>query len=236
MPQTTLQQFLAGLNGKMTHSAALVRTVECLAAASAQLAGAIADGSQNADFAIEGDVNVQGETQKYLDVLAHRIFMQAATDAKVHCVLSEEEEQPVSIDPTGVLALAIDPLDGSSNIVINGTIGTIFGLYPVTLGGISDQFLRPGKDLLAAAYVVYGPRTEIVLSLGSETKRFVLHGDRTNWLFAGDCTIPKSASEFAINASNHRHWSKEVRNFVNFCVEGRHGPYAEDYNMGSGSV
>jgi fructose-1,6-bisphosphatase I len=231
MPQTTLHQFLGELNAKTAQRTALVRTIGYLAAAAARLAGAIADGSQNESFASEGDVNVQGETQKYLDVLAHRIFMQAATEAGVHCMLSEEEEQAVTLDPAGVLALAIDPLDGSSNIVINGTIGTIFGIYPLALGGISEQFLRPGKELLAAAYVVYGPRTEIVLSVGSETKRFVLNGDRSEWLFAGNCAIPASASEFAINASNHRHWSKEVRSFVNFCVEGRHGPYAEDYNM-----
>lgn len=208
-----------------------MKTIGRLAEAAAKLAGAIADGSQNDSFGTEGEVNVQGETQKYLDVLAHKLFMQAATDAGVYCLLSEEEDQAVKLDPAGLLALAIDPLDGSSNIVINGTIGTIFGLYPVALGDVAQQFLRPGKDLLAAAYVIYGPRTEIVLSIGSGTHRFVLNGERTEWLFAGNCAIPASAGEFAINASNHRHWSKEVRNFVNFCIEGRHGPFAEDYNM-----
>jgi fructose-1,6-bisphosphatase I len=231
MPQSTLQQHLSGLNARTAHRVALVRTLEALAAAAAQLAGAIADGSQNASFGDEGDVNVQGETQKNLDVLAHRLFLEAARQADVRCMLSEEEEAAVSLNPTGVLALAIDPLDGSSNILINAPIGTIFGLYPVALGGLDAQFLRPGRELLAAAYVVYGPRCELVLSLGAGTKRFVLDGDRSTWVYAGDCEIPASANEFAINASNHRHWSGNIRSFVNNCLDGKDGPYGADYNM-----
>ncbi len=231
MSRNTLQHFLVTLNAKTAHRAALVKTIAGLAATAAQLSGAIADGSQNEAFAEEGGVNVQGETQKNLDVLAHNLFLGAAHQAGVNCMLSEEEEAAVSLNPAGVLALAIDPLDGSSNIVINAPIGTIFGIYPVALGGTSAQFLRPGKELLAAAYVVYGPRTELVLSAGNGTKRFVLDGERRTWLYAGDCDIPQSACEFAINASNHRHWSGKIRSFVNNCLDGKQGPYGADYNM-----
>jgi fructose-1,6-bisphosphatase I len=231
MSRSTLQNFLESLNAKTARRAALVKTLEHLAAAAAQLAGAIADGSQNQTFAEEGEVNVQGETQKHLDVLAHNLFLSAARQAGINCMLSEEEESAVSLNPAGVLALAIDPLDGSSNIVINAPIGTIFGLYPVALGGANAQFLRPGKELLAAAYIVYGPRTELVLSAGNGTKRFVLDGDRSTWLYAGECSIPQSACEFAINASNHRHWSGKIRSFVNNCLDGQQGPYGADYNM-----
>ena len=176
-------------------------------------------------------MNVQGETQKNLDVLAHKLFLDAARQAGVNCMLSEEEEEAVPLNPAGVVALAIDPLDGSSNIVINAPIGTIFGIYPVKLGGKNSQFLRAGKEMMAAAYIVYGPRTELVLSTGNGTKRFVLDGERSTWLHAGDCNIPNSACEFAINASNHRHWSGKIRSFVNNCLDGKQGPYGADYNM-----
>jgi fructose-1,6-bisphosphatase I len=231
MTSITLQQFLDAHGAAGKQEAEVSNVVTRLAGAAAQVAFSVSDGSQNAAFADEGAINIQGETQKLLDVLAHNLFMTAARQAGVNCLLSEEEEEAVSLDPGGTLALAIDPLDGSSNIAINAPIGTIFGLYPVVPGDIAVQFLRPGRDLLASAYVVYGPRTELVLSVGSGTKKFVLNGDRTQWLYAGDCKIPPSACEFAINASNHRHWSNKVRTFVNNCLDGKHGPYGADYNM-----
>jgi fructose-1,6-bisphosphatase I len=231
MASFSLQQFLLKQDQTTALGAATVRALGSLANASAELAGAVADGARNADFAKDGDVNVQGETQKYLDLLAHRLFLDAAKQGAIHTLLSEEEEKAVSIDPSGLIAIAIDPLDGSSNIAINAPIGTIFGLYPVVSGDGSAQFLRPGRELLAAAYVVYGPRTELVLSVGSGTKRFVLDSGRSSWIFSGDCAVPNSACEFAINASNHRHWSNKIRSFVNNCLDGKHGRYGADYNM-----
>lgn len=227
----TLEHFLIGLNSKTAQGAALVKMMRHLAQAAADVAEAVADGSRNAEFADEGETNIQGETQKFLDVLSHKLFLDAAQNAGAHSMLSEEEEEPVSLNPRGLIALAIDPLDGSSNIAINAPIGTIFGLYPVGHGGITAQYLRPGKNLLAAAYVVYGPRTELVVSVGTGTKKFVLTGDRRDWLYVSDCTVPQTACEFAINASNHRHWSSKVRSFVNNCLDGKQGPYGADYNM-----
>ena len=141
----TLHQFLIGLNLRTAEGAALVKVIEHLAEAAAHVAAAVADGSRNAEFADEGETNIQGETQKFLDVLSHKLFLGAAQNAGAHSMLSEEEEEPVSIDPRGLIALAIDPLDGSSNIAINAPIGTIFGLYPVGHGGISAQYLRQAK-------------------------------------------------------------------------------------------
>ena len=227
----TLQRYLSEAGAMPAQRAALVKVVTHLAGAAAEVAAAIADGTRNGAFSDDGEVNIQGETQKFLDVFAHNAFLSAARAAGIHSVLSEEEEEAVSISPTGTIALAMDPLDGSSNIAINSTIGTIFGLYPVAPGGNPAQFLRPGREMIAAAYVVYGPRTELVLTMGAETKRFVLNGGRDDWLFAGNCRIPKSANEFAINASNHRHWSSKVRSFVNHCLDGKPGAYGDDYNM-----
>jgi fructose-1,6-bisphosphatase I len=231
MEHKTLHEFLEDLAGTSELKASLARVIAALAGAAAQVAAAVADGSRNAGFGDEGATNVQGETQKFLDVLAHDAFMTAASASRVNCVLSEEEEDVVVLDPSGTLALAIDPLDGSSNIAINAPIGTIFGLYPAVAGAAKKQFLRHGRELLAAGYVVYGPRTELVLTLGNATKKFVLDGERTSWLFAGYCQIAESACEFAINASNHRHWSAKIRTFVNNCLDGKHGPYGADYNM-----
>jgi fructose-1,6-bisphosphatase I len=231
MASLSLKQFLVGLNQATAQSAAMVKALAALAEAAARLAGAIADGAQNAGFADEGETNIQGETQKHLDLLAHQLFIAAAQEASVHSILSEEEEKAVLIDASGLIAVAIDPLDGSSNIAINAPIGTIFGLYPVVLGNTDAQFLRPGKELLAAAYVVYGPRTELVLSVGAGTKKFVLKGNRSDWIFSSDCNVPDSACEFAINASNHRHWPTKIRTFVNNCLDGKLGPYGADYNM-----
>jgi fructose-1,6-bisphosphatase I len=228
---TTLQSYLADTCGATRIGRDLTTIVSHLAGAAAKVAAAIADGSRNRSFADEGATNIQGETQKFLDVLAHKQFLSAAQEAGIHSMLSEEVDEATALDANGTIALAVDPLDGSSNIAINAPIGTIFGLYPVVAGSVSEQFLRPGRELLAAAYIVYGPRTELVLSLGAGTKKFVLNGDRTDWIFAGDCHVPQSACEFAINASNHRHWSNNVRSFVNNCLDGRHGPYGADYNM-----
>ena len=231
MSGATLRDYLKDFDSQSEFSSAIAQTLGHLTAAAAEVAGAVADGTRNTSFAEEGVVNVQGETQKYLDVLAHKLFLDAALKARVHALLSEEEEEAVLLDSAGTLALAVDPLDGSSNIAINAPIGTIFAIYPKAPGGLAEQFLRPGTDIVAAAFVIYGPRTELVLSLGAGTRKFVLNGDRSEWIFAGDCKVPESASEFAINASNHRHWPDKIRAFVNACLEGRHGDYGEDYNM-----
>ena len=232
MSRSTLQDFLTGLNTRTAHRAALVKTIAGLATAAAQLAGAIADGSQNAAFADEGDVNVQGETQKHLDVLAHNLFLSAAQQAGVNCMLSEEEEAAVPLNPTGVLALAIDPLDGSSNIVINAPIGTIFGIYPVALGGNKFAVPEAGKRTFGSSIYRLWPAHRIgVVSRNMARSGLSWMATAARGCQPGTALIPASACEFAINASNHRHWSGKIRSFVNNCLDGKQGPYGADYNM-----
>lgn len=228
---TTLDEFLEGGERAGHGAPAVALTVRLLAGAAAELAASIADGADSASHAQEGETNVQGETQKLLDVLSHKLFLSAAKASPVRFLLSEEEDEPVPIAPEGELVLAIDPLDGSSNIAINAPIGTIFALYLAQAGEAAAQFLRPGRDLAAAAYVIYGPRTELVLSLGRGTFRFALNGDRSRWVSMGQCTVPASSNEFAINASNHRHWPGNIRAFVNACLDGKQGRIGADYNM-----
>ncbi len=209
----------------------IAMTIQALAAAAAAVASAVADGSTSGRFAEEGKTNVQGEVQKFLDVFAHGCFLEAARKAPVACLLSEEEDLPLHLSNSGTLALAIDPLDGSSNIAINSPIGTIFGLYGAVAGAVDRNFLRPGRDLLAAGYVIYGPRTELVLSLGGKPQAFVLDATRTTWHYLRDCDIVHSSSEFAINMSNYRFWSERERQFVDQCLDGKDGPLGVDYNM-----
>lgn len=227
----TLDEFLEGSERAGHVGPAVVLTVRFLAGAAAELAANIADGDNSASHAQEGETNVQGETQKLLDVLSHNHFVLAAKASPIRFLLSEEEDEPVPIAPGGELDLAIDPLDGSSNIAINAPIGTIFALYPAVTGDAAAQFLRPGRDLVAAGYVIYGPRTELVLSLGAGTFRFALNGDRSRWVAMGQCTVPACSNEFAINASNHRHWPGNIRAFVNACLDGKRGKFGADYNM-----
>jgi fructose-1,6-bisphosphatase I len=234
VPQTKhhdLNDVLSVFASSSSQAADLAVAVKHLAAAAADVAGEVADGGTSGRLAEEGKTNVQGEVQKFLDVFSHNCFVEAARQAPVACLLSEEEDLPLTLSTTGTLALAIDPLDGSSNIAINSPIGTIFGLYPAATGGVDNHFLRPGRDLIAAGYFIYGPRTELVVSLGGKPLAFVLDASRRVWHFLKDCEIAQSSSEFAINMSNYRFWSERERQFVDQCLDGKDGPLGVDYNM-----
>lgn len=231
MGMHTLKDILANFQKGGAQALAVATTVEQLALAASSVAAAVADGASNARFSEEGATNVQGEVQKYLDVFAHNAFLAAAKNAPISCLLSEEEDLPVELSADGSLALAIDPLDGSSNIGVNSTIGTIFGIYPSLKSEVSQNFLRSGRDLIAAGYFIYGARTELVVSLGDKPLVFALDVGRRNWCFVREGAIPKSAFEFAINMSNYRFWSERERQFVDQCLDGKEGPLAVDYNM-----
>ena len=231
MQNLTLSKFLEDISIGSSQAADVASTVARIATAAASVAAAVADGETNSKFAEEGKINIQGEVQKYLDVFAHNAFLEAARKAPVACLVSEEEDLPLSLSPDGTLALAIDPLDGSSNIGINSPIGTIFGIYPVVTGDITSNFLRRGRELIAAGYFIYGARTEFVVSLGGTPKVFALDSLRSKWCFVRDGVIAKSACEFAINMSNYRFWSERERRFVDQCLDGEDGPLATDYNM-----
>lgn len=232
MSKNTLASFLEAFSSRSERDGETAALISALAAAAAKLAAAIADGATAARFAEEGNVNVQGEVQKYLDLFAHHTFLDAARAAPVACLLSEEEDEPVRLTAGAPLALAIDPLDGSSNIAINAPIGTIFGIYPAEAGSPEKSFIRKGRELLAAGYVIYGARTELVLSAGGgKPGLYVLDAARQTWHHVRDCQVPASSHEFAINVSNYRRWPEQVRVFVDLCLDGREGPLDEDYNM-----
>jgi fructose-1,6-bisphosphatase I len=182
-----------------------------------------------------GSTNTDGDVQKELDVIANEIFVDSFRQAPVAAVLSEEMKEPLVLDPKGPVAVAMDPLDGSSNIDTNVSIGTIFSILPVAADGNSAtaHFLQPGRKQIAAGFVIYGPQTSIVFVLGHEvTQIFTL--DRRDGRFyqaLSAPTIARDSAEYAINASNFRHWEAPVRAFIDDCEQGVEGPLKRDYNM-----
>jgi len=177
--------------------------------------------------------NAFGERQHPLDLVAHEMFVEALTHAPVQSVLSKEAAMPIAIDPSASFAVALEPLDGSNNISTNAPIGSIFSVVP-SAGG--DQpaaaFLRSGRSMTAAGFVMYGPATLMALSVGHGTQLFVL--DRASGRFIrshADATIPIGTREFAINASNYRHWEPSLRGYFDDLVAGTEGPRGEDFTM-----
>ncbi len=227
----TLQQFLESAGTASGEMKAIAALIARMADAAAAVTVAIADDGKSAAFPQGSSTNPRVEYEKLLNLFAHNAFLDAAQHAQVASFLSENEVLPMALSEGGILALAIDPLEGSSNIAVNSPCGTIFGIYPALKGDISASFLRKGRDLLAAGYFIYGARTKLVLSLGGPPKIFALDAARSQWHFARDGHIPKSACEFAINMSNYRFWSERERQFVDQCLDGEDGPLAVNYNM-----
>ena len=191
-----------------------------------QLAGALGAAVDTA--------NTDGDVQKRLDILANELFIDALRRAPVAAVLSEELNRPLSLDSTAPLAVAIDPLDGSSNIDANVSIGTIFAVFPTLAGAKEpeDHFLRPGHDQVAAGFIIYGPQTSFVFTLGDGTHVFTL--DRRAGLFRlaiPRLSVPEDSTEYAVNASNYRYWDDPVRAYIDDCIRGADGPLSRDHNM-----
>jgi fructose-1,6-bisphosphatase len=180
--------------------------------------------------------NVQGETQMQLDIRSHEVALaQLRASAVVAAVLSEEEEKPTMLETIDApFLVSMDPLDGSSNLAINGVVGSIFSVLPNTgVSTLGEQaFLQPGLDQRAAAYIMYGPATLLVLSIGQGTHIFTLdHDSQAFVLTQQTVTVPEETSEFAINASNQRYWQAAVQRYIGECLQGKEGPRARDFNM-----
>ena len=175
--------------------------------------------------------NADGDRQKALDVLADEAFARDLAGTGVRWYASEEQEGVVELDPRGTLALAIDPLDGSSNIETNVSIGTIFSIREAGPEG-EASFLRPGHEQIAAGYIIYGPQCMMLVTFGDGVQDYILDPETGRFtLVNSQLTIPGESAEFAINASNYRHWSKPVRAYIDDCLAGSEGPRAKNFNM-----
>ena len=183
-----------------------------------------------------GSGNVQGEVQQKLDIIANDQLIDGVQGCKSLAGLaSEEMELPVPVQGTGDYLLLFDPLDGSSNIDVNVSIGTIFSILkkqdPSAPLQTSD-FLLSGRHQAAAGYVVYGPQTTMALTLGDGVVMFTLNKETGEFLLIKDAvTISPSTKEFAINMSNMRHWADPVRRYVEECLAGTAGTRDKDFNM-----
>jgi len=183
-----------------------------------------------------GSGNVQGEVQQKLDIIANDQLMDGVKECKSLAGLaSEEMELPVAVQGTGDYLLLFDPLDGSSNIDVNVSIGTIFSILkkqdPSAPLQTSD-FLLSGRHQVAAGYVVYGPQTTMALTLGDGVVMFTLNKETSEFLLIKDAvTISPATKEFAINMSNMRHWADPVRRYVEECLAGTTGTRDKDFNM-----
>jgi fructose-1,6-bisphosphatase len=184
------------------------------------------------------NVNVHGEHQKPLDVIANEIVLETCEWGGQLCgMASEEMEEPYLIPaqyPKGRHLLLFDPLDGSSNIDVNVTVGTIFSVLrapqDVTRPTVRD-FLQPGVDQLAAGFALYGPTSMIVITLGAGVHGFTLDREIGAYtLTHPNMRIPQATCEFAINASNERFWEPPVRRYVEECIQGKTGPRGVDFN------
>ena len=205
--------------------------VNALCATGIDLAAVIARGPLGQSLGHEVGENADGDHQKALDVIADDMFCAALTGEDVRHFASEERDSVTTLAEDGRFAVAMDPLDGSSNIDVNVSIGTIFSIYEAA-DGAEQSFLRPAREQIAGGYIVYGPQCALVISFGEGTQMYVLDPERGHFaLVNASMRLPRGAREFAINASNERHWRAPVRRFIQDCRAGREGEMARDFNM-----
>lgn len=180
--------------------------------------------------------NVQGEDQKKLDIIANDLLKQALNNEKtVKGLASEEEPDPVACNEQGDYLVLFDPLDGSSNIDVNVTVGTIFSILKAPKGCDAAQeeaYLQAGQHQVSAGYVLYGPSTILVLTTGNGVVSFTLDPQSKQFLLQKEnIQIPSSTKEFAINMSNQRFWNPPMQNYVADLLKGEEGPLEKRYNM-----
>jgi fructose-1,6-bisphosphatase I len=208
----------------------VARAILGLASAGRALSALVAEGVHGGGHGDVVGANLGGDAQKSLDRDSHAIVLDALKDTGIAALGSEEADHPDFFDPAGPVVVAVDPLDGSSNIENNIAIGTIFSILPAIRGG--DSFLQPGANQLAAGFITYGPHTDMVLTLGEGTRIYTL--DRASGIYRltlSDLAIPAECNEFAINSSNYRHWFESTRQYYDDCIAGKDGPREKDFNM-----
>ncbi|MDB5618717.1 class 1 fructose-bisphosphatase [Tardiphaga sp.] len=210
---------------------AVAAAVDAFAAASIEISELIGRGAlAGITGEAQGGQNADGDVQKDLDVRADQIIRATLKKVPYAALASEEAETYEVGDASGPISIAYDPLDGSSNIETNMTVGTIFSIMPAVSG--ETPFTAPGSAQIAAGFVVYGPQTSLVLTLGDGVDIFTLdRAEKTYKQIRSRVKIPAESAEYAINASNHRHWEQPVRDFVEECLAGEEGPRSKNFNM-----
>jgi len=213
--------------------------LEVVARACKSISHAVNKGALGGVLGSAESENVQGEVQKKLDIIANEVLLEANEWGGHLAAMASEEMDSIYLVPNrypqGEYLLLFDPLDGSSNIDVNVSIGTIFSVLKKTEGsqGVTEQdFLQPGKNQVAAGYCVYGPQTTLVLTVGDGVAMFTLDREQGSFVLTQEnVQVPADTKEFAINMSNMRHWDEPVRRYIDECLQGKDGPRGKDFNM-----
>ncbi len=240
MRRVTLTQYLVEQQRSAgVVSAELRLLIEVVARACKSISNAISKGALADVLGAAGSDNVQGEAQKKLDVIANDVLVEANEwGGHLAAMASEEMDLPLSIPnryPKGEYLLVYDPLDGSSNIDVNVSVGTIFSVLRCPEGVQEPDekaFLQPGAKQVAAGFAVYGPATILVLTVGNGTVGFTLDREMGSWVMTQEkIVIPADTAEFAINMSNARNWTPPIKRYIDECIAGKTGPRGKDFNM-----
>jgi len=213
--------------------------LEVVARACKSISHAVNKGALGGVLGSAGSENVQGEVQKKLDIIANEVLIEANEWGGHLAGMASEEMDAIYVVPNrypkGEYLLLFDPLDGSSNIDVNVSIGTIFSVLrmPEDDRGVDEgDFLQPGTKQVAAGYCVYGPQTTLVLTVGDGVAMFTLDREQGSFVLTQEnVQIPADTKEFAINMSNMRHWDEPVKRYIDECLQGKDGPRGKDFNM-----
>jgi len=240
MHRVTLTQYL--IEQQRNHgtvSPELRLLIEIIARACKAISHAVSKGPLAGVGDAVGTQNVQGEAQKKLDVIANEVLVEANEwGGQLAAMVSEEMDVPYQIPnryPKGEFLLLMDPLDGSSNLDVNISVGTIFSVLRCPEGVTEPDekaFLQPGRKQLAAGFAVYGAATILVLTVGNGVVGFTLDRELGSFILTQPrIVIPGDTQEFAINASNARNWEPPVKRYIDECLAGKTGPRGKDFNM-----
>jgi fructose-1,6-bisphosphatase I len=209
-----------------------------IANACKRISHTVSRGAMNGMLGSAGTENVQGETQKKLDIITNDIMVDALEwTGHLSGMVSEEVDDFIAIPeqyPKGKYLALFDPLDGSSNIDVNLTVGTIFSIMKGQDGvdATLEDFLQTGAEQVCAGFVLYGPSTMMILTTGQGVNGFTLDQDVGEFVLTHPkMTIPEDTKEFSINMSNHRFWETPVQRYINECMQGEEGPRGVNFNM-----
>ena len=213
--------------------------LEVVARACKSISHAVNKGALGGVLGSASTENVQGEVQKKLDIIANEVLIEANEwGGHLAAMASEEMDSIYAVPnryPQGEYLLLFDPLDGSSNIDVNVSIGTIFSVLKKPEGHVAVQeadFLQAGSAQVAAGYCVYGPQTTLVMTVGDGVAMFTLDREQGSFVLTQEhLQIPADTKEFAINMSNMRHWDEPVKHYIDECLAGKSGPRGKDFNM-----
>ena len=213
--------------------------LEVVARACKSISQAVNKGALGGVLGSAHSENVQGEVQKKLDIIANEVLIEANEWGGHLAAMASEEMDSIYLVPNrypqGEYLLLFDPLDGSSNIDVNVSIGTIFSVLrkPEGSQGVSEaDFLQPGSAQVAAGYCIFGPQTTLVLTVGDGVAMFTLDREQGSFVLTQeDVQIPADTKEFAINMSNMRHWDTPVKRYIDECLQGKEGVRGKDFNM-----